>query len=56
MRLTGKFALVTAAGQGIGRASALALTADGAQVLATELYPTGLEVLRDACSRLDRHF
>ncbi|MEL6887665.1 MAG: NAD(P)-dependent oxidoreductase, partial [Pseudomonadota bacterium] len=31
-RLDGKRALVTAAGQGIGRASALAMAAEGAQV------------------------
>ena len=37
MRLTGKTALVTAAGQGIGRASVLALAAEGAQVLATDV-------------------
>jgi 2-keto-3-deoxy-L-fuconate dehydrogenase len=37
MRLKGKTALVTAAGQGIGRASVLALAAEGAQVLATDL-------------------
>lgn len=37
MRLQGKTALVTAAGQGIGRASALAMAAEGAQVLATDL-------------------
>ncbi len=36
MRLAGKTALVTAAGQGIGRASALALAAEGAQVWATD--------------------
>jgi 2-keto-3-deoxy-L-fuconate dehydrogenase len=36
-RLAGKFALVTAAGQGIGRASALALASAGAQVLATDV-------------------
>ena len=46
MRLTGKSALVTAAGQGIGWASALALAAEGAHVLATDLHPTGLEALR----------
>ena len=39
MRLEGKTALVTAAGQGIGRASALALAAEGAQVWATDLDP-----------------
>jgi 2-keto-3-deoxy-L-fuconate dehydrogenase len=39
MRLKGKTALVTAAGQGIGRASALALAAEGAEVWATDLHP-----------------
>jgi 2-keto-3-deoxy-L-fuconate dehydrogenase len=37
MRLNGKTVLVTAAGQGIGRASALALAAEGAQVWATDI-------------------
>ncbi len=46
MRLEGKCALVTAAGQGIGRASALALAAEGAQVWATDLYPNLLETFR----------
>jgi len=36
MRLRGKTVLVTAAGQGIGRASALALAAEGAEVIATD--------------------
>ncbi len=36
-RLTGKRALVTAAAQGIGRASALAFAAEGAEVLATDI-------------------
>jgi 2-keto-3-deoxy-L-fuconate dehydrogenase len=39
MRLEGKKALVTAAGQGIGHATALALAAEGAQVWATDLKP-----------------
>lgn len=43
MRLSGKTALVTAAGQGIGRASALALAAEGAQVWATDVQPRLLE-------------
>ena len=37
MRLQGKTALVTAAGQGIGKASALAMAAEGAQVIATDV-------------------
>ena len=43
MRLTGKTALVTAAGQGIGRASVLAMAAQGAQVVATDLHPALLQ-------------
>ena len=41
-RLTGKRALVTAAGQGIGRASALAMAAEGAQVFATDVNADAL--------------
>ena len=37
MRLRGKHALVTAAGQGIGKASALAMAAEGATVWATDV-------------------
>ena len=43
MRLKGKTALVTAAGQGIGRASALAMAAEGAQVWATDVNAKLLE-------------
>lgn len=42
-RLSGKRAFVTAAGQGIGRASAEALTAAGAEVVATDLRADLLE-------------
>lgn len=45
MRLAGKTALVTAAGQGIGRASALALAREGAQVVATDINPDLLATL-----------
>ncbi|KGJ06351.1 2-keto-3-deoxy-L-fuconate dehydrogenase [Paracoccus halophilus] len=46
MRLSGKRILVTAAGQGIGRASALACAAEGAEVIATDRDPALLEGLR----------
>lgn len=42
MRLMGKVALVTAAGQGIGRASVLAMAAQGAQVVATDVNAASL--------------
>jgi len=46
-RVAGKRVLVTAAGQGIGRASALALAADGAQVFATDINVEALATIRD---------
>ena len=42
-RLAGKTALITAAGQGIGKASARAMAAEGAQVVATDVNPALLE-------------
>lgn len=44
-RLTGKIALVTAAGQGIGRATAEAFLREGARVIAADIHPEGLEAL-----------
>lgn len=46
-RLDGKSALVTAAGQGIGRASAIAMAAEGAQVCATDINEEALESLSE---------
>ncbi|WP_424930602.1 SDR family oxidoreductase [Amaricoccus tamworthensis] len=45
-RLQGKTCLVTAAGQGIGRATALAMHREGARVIATDLRPDGLTELQ----------
>ncbi|MFK7870020.1 MAG: SDR family oxidoreductase [Roseobacter sp.] len=47
-RLKGKRALVTAAGQGIGRASAIAMAKEGAQVFATDINAAALSTIRDA--------
>lgn len=44
-RLAGKKALTTASAQGIGRATALAFAAEGAQVIATDLNLEGLKEL-----------
>lgn len=57
MRLQGKTALVTAAGQGIGHASVLALAAEGAKVWATDVNEKLLEryagVANVSTARLD---
>ena len=45
-RLQGKRVLVTAAGQGIGRATALAMAAEGAEVLATDINEEALSTLK----------
>lgn len=47
-RLTGKRALVTAAGQGIGRASAFAMADEGATVFATDLNANVLSEIEHA--------
>lgn len=48
MRLKGKRVLVTAAGQGIGRASAQAMIREGAQVFATDINAATLATLEGA--------
>jgi 2-keto-3-deoxy-L-fuconate dehydrogenase len=45
-RLAGKTAFITAAGQGIGRASAIAMAREGASVIATDVNPALLERLQ----------
>lgn len=50
-RLLGKRALVTAAGQGIGRASAIAMANEGATVFATDINEAALAELPDGIER-----
>lgn len=47
-RLAGKTAFLTAAGQGIGAATARAFIAEGAAVIATDIRDDGLATLREA--------
>ena len=47
-RLKGKLAVITAAGQGIGRGIAEAFIAEGAQVIATDLDVSKLKSLKKA--------
>jgi 2-dehydro-3-deoxy-L-fuconate 4-dehydrogenase len=51
-RLAAKVALITAAGQGIGRASALRFAAEGATVWATDINPATLATLQAECLSL----
>src|SRR4051794_24600410 len=52
MRLQGKIALITGAGAGIGRTSALLFAREGARVLAVDLNEeSGAETARLACEQ-----
>ena len=51
-RMSGDIAIVTAAGQGIGRAIAVAMAREGARVIAADLQPDKLE---DLASEADCH-
>lgn len=53
--LKGKTALITAAGAGIGRASAEALAARGAQVIATDLDGAAVATLADTIPNITGH-
>ncbi|MBK7404549.1 MAG: SDR family oxidoreductase [Phycisphaerales bacterium] len=52
-RLAGKRAIVTAAGQGIGRATALAFADEGAEVYATDINGESLLALGKECPSLN---
>jgi 2-keto-3-deoxy-L-fuconate dehydrogenase len=53
MRLNGKTALITAAGQGIGRETALMFANEGAHVLATDINEESLASLKTADERIE---
>lgn len=55
MRLSGKTVLITAAGQGIGRASALACAREGARVIATDIDQRLLDALAAAERGIEVH-
>ena len=54
MRLKGKTAFVTAAGAGIGRATALIFAAEGAEVIATDIDAEALSALEGGRIRTRR--
>jgi 2-keto-3-deoxy-L-fuconate dehydrogenase len=55
MQMTGKTILLTAAGQGMGRASAIALAGAGAEVIATDINQALLATLAAEHPRIQTH-
>jgi 2-keto-3-deoxy-L-fuconate dehydrogenase len=54
-RLKGKTAFMTAAAAGIGRASAIAMTAEGARVIASDIDEAGLRTLTQEAPGITTH-
>ena len=52
-RLDGKNIIVTAAGQGIGKATAIAFSKEGANVFATDINEKTLKILKDEHPKID---
>ena len=52
-RLSGKTAFLTAAGQGIGRATAIAFAREGARVIATDINEATLETLQSTSGSIE---
>jgi len=52
-RLKGKKALITAAGQGIGRSTAIAFSKEEADVIATDINSESLSLLKDECPKIE---
>ncbi|MCD7058954.1 SDR family oxidoreductase [Pelagibacterium xiamenense] len=55
MRLAGKSIFVSAAAQGIGRASAIAFAKEGARVFATDINAGGLRELSEEHTKIESH-
>ena len=52
-RLENKYALITAAGKGIGRSTVFAFVREKAKVLATDIDPDSLASLKDECPEIE---